>query len=308
MQRADDTNQDVSVAAYVLITPARNEEAFVEQTIQSVIRQTRLPVKWVIVDDGSTDRTPEVVSRYLAQYPWIEMIQTPPHRDHSFFAKARCFKAGFEQLKHLEFDVIGNVDADVSFDEDFFAFLLQQFAKDPELGVAGAPMKEANHDSVEDGRFNEMDVFGACQLFRRECFEEIGGYRPIRGGIDWAAVKMARMHGWRTRSFLAKRFFHHRVMGATNCSVWRATWNYGEKDYYLGNHPIWEMCRIVYQMGTKPFIVKGLILFAGYASACLRRMERPLPADLIRFHREEQLQRLTSALGLKVLRRKPKQC
>jgi hypothetical protein len=107
---------------------------------------------------------------------------------------------------------------------------------------------------------------------------------------------------------MAKRFFHHRVMGATNCSVWRATWNYGEKDYYLGNHPVWEICRIVYQMGTKPFIVKGLILLAGYASACLRRVERPIPTELIRFHREEQLQRLASLLGLKILRRKTKQC
>jgi glycosyltransferase involved in cell wall biosynthesis len=305
--RGDDGDQVRTLPAYVLITPARNEEEFIEKTIESVIHQTFLPLKWVIVDDGSTDKTPEIVSRYLPQHFWMEMVQMPPHPDHSFFAKARCFNAGIERIKHLDFDVIGNVDADVSFEEDFLAFLLGQFAQDPDLGVAGAPMKEANHDAVEDGRFNETDVFGACQLFRRECFEGIGGYPRIRGGIDWAAVRMARMNGWKTRSFLAKRFFHHRVMGATNCSVWRATWNYGEKDYYLGNHPAWEMCRAVYQMTRKPFIVKGLILFAGYASACLRKMERPIPTDLIRFHRQEQLQRLISVLGLPILGRKLKQ-
>jgi glycosyltransferase involved in cell wall biosynthesis len=298
-----------SLPPYVLITPARNEEAFIDKTIESVIHQTVLPLRWVIVDDGSTDKTPEIVSRYVARHLWIEMVQMPSHRDYSFFAKARCFNAGVERLKNFDFDVIGNVDADVSFDENFFAFLLGQFAQDPELGVAGAPMKEANHDPVEEGRFNETDVFGACQTFRRECLDEIGGYPVIRGGIDWAAVRMARMKGWKTRSFLEKRFFHHRVMGATNCSVWRATWNQGEKDYYLGNHPLWEVFRVLYQMTTKPFFVKGIILLAGYASSCLRRIERPIPAELIRFHRQEQFRRLTSVLGLRaVLRRSGDAC
>jgi glycosyltransferase involved in cell wall biosynthesis len=303
--RQDRLDQSRTLPPYVLITPARNEEAFIEKTIESVIHQTVPPLKWVIVDDGSADKTAEIVSRYAGHHPWIEAVQMPPHRDYSLFAKARCFNAGVERLRKLDFEIIGNVDADVSFDEDFFAFLLEQFARNPELGVAGAPMKEGTHDAVEDGRFNETDVFGACQLFRRQCFEEIGGYPLIRGGIDWAAVRMARMKGWETRSFLGKRFLHHRVMGATNCSVWRATWNQGEKDYYLGNHPVWEMFRVMYQMTTKPFVVKGFILFAGYASACLRRIERPIPPQLVQFHRQEQLHRLRSAFRFGTASRQP---
>jgi poly-beta-1,6-N-acetyl-D-glucosamine synthase len=292
--------------SYVLITPARNEEKFIETTIKSIVCQSLLPKKWIIVNDGSTDGTAVIVQKYLREFPWIELVQMPPHPEYEFAAKARCFNAGLERLRNCEFDIIGNVDADVSFDQDFFAFLLEKFARDPALGVAGAPMKEANHDAVEDGRFNETDVFGACQLFRRKCLEAIGGYPLIRGGIDWAAVRMARMKGWKTRSFPEKRFFHHRTMGATNCGVWRAIWNHGVKDYYLGNHPLWEIARVTYQMTTKPFFVKGVILFAGYASACLRRMERPIPRDLIHFHRQEQLQRLTSVLGLRLLRRGPR--
>jgi len=302
--RADEV--DRCLRSYVLITPARNEEAFIEKTIKSVIHQTILPLKWVIVDDGSTDRTPDIVRRYAGKHSWIVMIQMPPHPDYSLSAKARCFNAAVERLKDCDFSFIGNVDADISFDEGFFAFLLEQFTCDCQLGVAGAPMKEANHDAVEDARFNETDVFGACQLFRRECFEQIGGYPLIRGGIDWAAVRMARMKGWKTRSFLEKRFFHHRVMGASNCSLWRALWNHGEKDYYLGNHPLWEAFRVIYQMTTRPFFVKGLILLAGYACACLRRVERPIPPELIQFHRQEQFQRLRSALGLKLLPRRTK--
>src|SRR5215469_5799160 len=235
------TNAGSHHLRYVLITPARNEEKFIEKVIQSVVAQTVLPAKWVIVNDGSTDRTKEIVLTYVERFPWIELVQMPAHPDYAFSSKALCFNVGLERVQDIDFEVVGNIDADVSFDEEFLAFLLDRFAQYPRLGVAGAPMKEAQHDAVEDARFNETDVFGACQLFRRKCVEDIGGYPAIRGGIDWAAVRMARMKGWETRSFLEKRFFHHRKMGATNCSVCRAFWNHGEKDYYLGNHPLWEI-------------------------------------------------------------------
>lgn len=306
-RKQDDLSQRRALPRYALITPARNEEALIEKTLESVVRQTHLPSKWIIVDDGSTDKTPEIVCRYLNQHPWIEILRLPAHRSHSFAAKARCFNAGLDQLADFDCDFIANVDADISFDEDFFVFLFEQFAQDPALGVAGVPMREGDYDALRDGRFNETDVFGACQLFRRECLQEIGGYPPIRGGIDWAAVRMARMRGWRTRSFPEKRFLHHRVMGATACSVWRATWNQGEKDYYLGNHPLWEVFRVMYQMTTRPVLLKGLVLLGGYSSACVRRLERSVPSDLMRFHRKEQLDRLAVTLGLDFLFRKPKQ-
>jgi len=289
--------------SYVLITPARNEEALIERTIISVIHQTVLPKRWIIVNDGSTDRTGEIVLKYAKNFLWIELLQMPEHRDYNFSAKARCFNTAFERLRHLDFDIIANVDADISFDTDYFEFLLQQFVRFPDLGVAGTPRREENYDAVEEeGTVNEIDVGGACQLFRRACLEEIGGYTPIKGGgIDWVAVRSARMKGWRTRSFLERRFFHHRVMGATDCSVWRSFINYGRKDYCLGNHPLWELFRVVYQMTRKPLILRGSLLFAGYAWALLMRMERPISAELIRFHQHEQLQRLKSVLGKMLL-------
>jgi poly-beta-1,6-N-acetyl-D-glucosamine synthase len=290
--------------SYVLITPVRNGEDFVERTIQSVISQTVLPKKWIIVNDGSTDATEATVLKYT-NHCWIELLQMSVHKKHDFSAKARCFNAAFERLKQMEFDVVANVDADVSFDEGYFAFLLEKFVQFPALGVAGTPMKEGNSDAVDDGLFNETDVFGACQLFRRECLEAIGGYAPIKGGIDWVAVRMARMKGWETRSFLEKRFFHHRVMGATESSAWRSFVKYGKKDYFLGNHPLWELFRIAYQMTRRPLIVKGLLLFIGYAWAYVTRMERPVSLDLIEFHRREQLQRLKSTLGGRLLPQGP---
>src|SRR5215470_9985924 len=133
---------------YVLITPARNEERFVEKTIESVIGQTVLPAKWVIVNDGSTDTTREIVARYLPEHPWIELVDLPVHRDRSFAGKVHAFNAGFQRVQNLEYDVIGNLDSDVSFEADYCEFLLDKFEKDPRLGVAGTIFREEGYSSA----------------------------------------------------------------------------------------------------------------------------------------------------------------
>ncbi len=278
---------------YVLVTPARNEAGFIEKTLNSVIAQTRLPESWVIVDDGSTDATARIVETYLNDHPWIELIQRPQRLDRSFAGKVHAFNAGWDRVRSLEFDVIGNLDADVSFDPDYFEFLLGKFAEDSRLGVTGTPMREANHDALKDSFYHFKDVFGACQLFRRECFAEVGGYTPIKwGGIDWIAVRTARLKGWETRSFPGKTFFHHRPMGETEGNVWKARFDYGRKDYFLGNHPLWQVFRVGYQMLKWPYVIGGLTLAAGYIYSCVARIERPVTPELLKLHRFEQLERL----------------
>jgi glycosyltransferase involved in cell wall biosynthesis len=278
---------------YVLITPARNEERFIEKTLASVVAQTMLPERWIIVDDGSTDSTAEIVQGYAKQFRWIELIQRPQRQDRSFAGKASAFNTGFKRVSSLSFDVIGNLDADVSFEGDYFEFLMSKFAELPQLGVAGTAMREANYDAVKDSFYHASDVFGACQLFRRECFEEIGGYTPIKwGGIDWIAVRTARLKGWQTKSFCDKLFYHHRPMGTTESTTWKARFDYGRKDYFLGNHPFWQIFRVSYQMLKRPYLIGGLILFSGYVYAFASRMKRPVDAELLKFHRKEQLSRL----------------
>jgi poly-beta-1,6-N-acetyl-D-glucosamine synthase len=278
--------------SYVLITSARNVAGVIENTLTSVVRQTVLPQTWIIVNDGSTDGTDSIVRHYVELFPWIQLLEMPRHDGYDFSAKARCFNAAFARLRGFPFDIVANVDADVSFEADYFDFLLKKFIERPRLGVAGTPMKEGAFDVVEDALFNQNDVFGACQVFRRECLEEIGGYLEIKRGIDCAAVRMARMKGWETRSFLEKRFIHHRVMSTTECSLWRAFVNHGREDYVLGNHPLWEGLRVLYQMTRRPRVVRGLLMFAGYASAWLQKTEHAIPPDLVRFHRGEQVRRL----------------
>ena len=298
IQGKRDMGQSSNLPSYVLVTPARNEEAFLEQTIESVIHQTFPPIKWVIVDDASTDKTPEIVSRYLGRYPWIEMVQMPPRRDRSFAAKVNSFNAGYERVKGLPYELIGNMDADISFEPDFLSFLVGKFKEDPSLGVAGTIFREEGYSSGADSFEGQNHVSGQCQLFRRECFEEIGGYIPHRaGGIDWMAVTTARMKGWKTKSFREKSFFHHRPMGTAERGAVASAFSYGQKDYYLGGHPVWQFFRVGYRTFKRPYLVAGLALGLGYVWAFLRRTPRPVSRELMAFHRKEQMSKLKAILS-----------
>ncbi len=283
---------------YVLITPIRNEESFIEKTIESVIHQTVLPMKWVIVDDGSTDTTPAIVSRYLAAHSWMEMIRMPERRERHFAGKVYAFNAGLERVKNLAYQVIGNLDGDISFEKDHFEFLLTKFGMDPSLGVAGTIFKEEGYSSDTDSFEGRNYVAGQCQLFRRQCWEQIGGYTAHRaGGIDWMAVMTARMMGWKAESFRERCFFHYRRLGTAERGVLRSLFSYGEKDYYLGGHPLWELFRVAYRLSRRPFIAGGLALGLGYCWAFLRRAPRPVSRELMRFHRRDQLDKLQAIIG-----------
>ena len=278
---------------YVLITPARNEARSIEETIQSVAAQTVLPLRWVIVSDGSTDQTDEIVRRYAARHDWIELVRMPERRERNFAGKVGAFRAGLARVQNLEYDVMASLDADITFEKDYFEFLLGKLAADPSLGLVGTPFRELSGE-MYDYRFVSIEhVSGACQVFRRECFQAIGGYTPVKGGgIDHIAVISARMRGWKTRTYTEKSCLHHRDMGTAQRGPVAARFRLGNKDYALGSHPLWEVFRSVYQMSRKPFVLGGLALGAGYFWAWVRRRERPVSAEFIAFHRGEQMERL----------------
>ena len=192
-------NRPRSFPRYVLITPARNEAAFIEKTIESVIHQTVLPAKWVIVDDGSTDETARSSAAILRSYPWIELVNLPVRRDRSFAAKVHAFNAGYERVRGLGYEIIGNLDADISFDKDHFEFLLRQDSGKTDPWRCGNSFQRGRLQLGSGQLRGAEHVSGQCQIFRRQCCEEIGGYIANRaGGIDWMAVTTARMMGWKT--------------------------------------------------------------------------------------------------------------
>jgi len=277
----------------------------IERTIRSVIAQTVLPQKWIIVSDGSTDNTDEIVRRYATDYDWIALMRLTERRERDFAGKAGAFNAGYSQLATLSsppsgsWDLIANLDADITFGPDYFEFLLQKFAANPRLGVAGTPFVEdcnrLDHHSYAHQFANSAHVSGACQMFRRQCFEELGGYAPLKtGAIDWVAVTTARMNGWETRTFNEKLCFHHRQLGVGSGSPGKLpmSFHYGRKAYLVGGHPVWEYSRGFFRMWQRPFILGGLCFIAGYTCAAVSRTERAVSQELVRFHRAEQIARL----------------
>ena len=278
---------------YVLITPARNEAKFIELTLQSVVAQTVRPMRWVVVSDGSTDGMDEIVKKYATENPWIELLRMPERRERSFAGKVQAFNAGYDRVREMPYQVIVSLDADISFEKDYFEFLLQKLEESPALGLVGTPFKESAN-AVYDYRFVNIEhVSGACQVFLRECFETIGGYVPVKGGgIDYIAVITARMKGWKTRTFTDKVCLHHREMGTAERGSLAARFKIGVKDYNFGNHPLWEVFRTFYQMSQRPFAIGGLALASGFVWASVRRAERPVSKELVEFSRQEQMDRL----------------
>ena len=157
----------------------------------------------------------------------------------------------------------------------------------------GPSLRKMGYSSATDSFEGQNHVAGGCQLFRRRCFEDIEGYVPNKaGGIDWIAVTTARMKGWRTRAYRERSFFHYRSLGTAERSPLASVFSYGEKDYYLGNHPLWEILRVLYRATKKPYLLEGIALYAGYLSASIRQMKRPISDELMRFHRKEEMLKL----------------
>lgn len=294
--------EQATVLRYALITPAWNEERHLDELIRSVVHQTQLPVRWVIVSDGSTDRTDEIVRSHAERYPWIVLLRRERSSGRHFAGKAHAVNAGYESLGALDFDLVGNLDADISLPPDYYEFLVARFREMPQLGVAGTPFVEdaskPEAHSYGHAFADSSHVSGACQFFRKRCFEEIGGYTPVKeGGIDWVAVTTARMRGWTTRTFVEKTCFHHRTMGTADRSPLRARFRHGQEEYLVGGHPLWQLLRGVFQMKNQPLVLGGLCLMVGYASAWLSGKPSPIPVALREFHRREQLIRLRRIVG-----------
>jgi glycosyltransferase involved in cell wall biosynthesis len=281
---------------YVVISPARNEAQFIARSIESVVAQTLLPARYVVVSDGSTDGTDEIVLRYASRYPWIRLVRTPERRQRHFAGKVHAFNAGLDAVRDVNYAAIASLDADISLDPAHFQFLTGQLATDARLGLVGAPFRDR---FAYDYRFVSIEhVSGACQVFRRECFEDIGGYVPARsGGIDHIAVLTARMKGWKTRTFPEIPSTHHRDIGSAEHSVLAAKFRVGALDYRLGAHPVWQLFRTAYQVSRPPVVAGGLSLLAGYVWSAARRVERSVSPELMQFRRREQMRRLRSFIA-----------
>ena len=283
---------------YVLITPARNEEKYIDKTLKSVINQTVLPMQWIIVSDGSTDSTDEIVSRYAANHEYIQLLRISHQERRDFSSKVNAFRAGVQQLKGLEYDFIGNLDADVSFEPNYFERVLEKFSENAKLGIGGGKVVELQKGEYKE-RLGDRPwvVAGAVILFRRRCYEEVGGFIPLKaGGEDSAAQISARMKGWQVRPFDELKVLHHRPTGTGAGNMWGARFREGVRDYMLGHHFVYFTAKCLGRIWENPFLFGTLLRWFGYCFALLSGERKPVSPDFIRFHRREQINKLKSLL------------
>jgi glycosyltransferase involved in cell wall biosynthesis len=281
---------------YVVITPVRNEAEFIERTIQSMIAQSAKPTEWIIVNDGSTDKTAEIVAKYTAEQPWIRLVN---RADRGIRQRGKgvieAFYDGFNRLASHDYDIIVKLDGDLSFDPTYFEALLGEFASNPQLGIAGGGVYERlkGENWVLDA--SRDHVRGPTKLYRRTCFEAIGGLVASLGwdGVDeWKAL----MLGWEVRSFLKLKVFHYRYTGAATGGLKnRVELGYGA--HYMGYHPFFIIARGIRHMFRRPYLIGGMTMITAYLLAWVRSQERLPDTSVIQYVRRTQLRQLLGLLG-----------
>ncbi|HXM03773.1 MAG TPA: glycosyltransferase family 2 protein, partial [Chthoniobacterales bacterium] len=292
--KSESTENPKHNRSYVLVTAAHNEEAFIRKTLAAVTTQTTLPKRWVIVSDASTDGTDEIVKDYARRFEFLQLLRIGERHEHNFGSKVRALNAGLAELKEDDYEFIGILDADVSFEPFYFATLLERFERDPVLGLAGGSVHEAR-----DGNFaprpdnSSRSVAGAIQLFRRECQETFGDFLALKyGGEDWFAEIMAKINGWGVETFPELTVLHLKPTGIAAASRLRYYYRQGLMDYALGSDPFFEVFKCLRRFGGRPYILGALSRFSGFVLASCRREKRPVTREFIEYLRSEQKSRM----------------
>ncbi len=260
----------------VLISPVRNEETYLPQVIESMVSQTVQPVEWLIVNDGSTDGTPAILEKAAEEYPWIHIVNKPDRGVRSVGpGVVEAFYYGYERLNNQDYNFIGKMDGDIRFQACYFERLLEFFHQDPYLGAAsGKPFLEEDGKLIPERMADDM-VAGQINFYRRQCFEDIGGFvREVHW--DGIAFHLARMKGWRTRSFADPDliFIHQRLMGSSHQGILTGRLRWGRGQYFMGTHPLYILAIGIYRTVEKPFVIGGLFIILGYIQAMLTGMKR----------------------------------
>jgi glycosyltransferase involved in cell wall biosynthesis len=278
---------------YILITPVRNEEFYIENTILSVINQKIKPVEWVIVNDGSTDKTEAIIQLYEKKYDWIQLV----NRSDRGFRKSgtgvmEAFYDGFKHLTTQDWDFLVKLDGDLSFDEDYFLESFKKFSVNPSLGIGGGMVNsvvknEIIHEGLNDPIFH---VRGATKIYRRKCWDDIEGLYKTTGWDTLDELK-ANMLGWETYSFRDLKVIQHKVTGIAD-GTWKNYVKNGRANYLTGYHPIFMLFKILKRLQQKPYGIISFALMTGYFSSYFNGTKPIADKQLLKYIRKQQINRL----------------
>lgn len=285
-----------STPNFVIVTPAYNEAAYIDETIESVAKQTVRPICWLIVDDGSTDETPEKIRRAEERYPWVRGHRRTKDPAQSYFASnVYALADGIALLADMEYNFLAILDADMVLPEDYYEQIFARFEREPALGAASGVYLNRVGGQLQKVINDRRSTPKAIQVFRRECFEQIGGYVPLKyGGEDTCSCIMARQRGWKSWSFPELQAIHCRPTGMGGArGVIRARFRQGLCDYGVGSHPLFMLVKALRRcLFEPPFLVGGTLRLAGYLWGCVRREPYQIPEEVVRFVRRDQLRRV----------------
>ena len=291
MLRLQTTEQ--SFGPYVLMTAAHNEENFIEGVLTSVVAQTLLPKRWVIVSDNSSDRTDEIVAEYARRHAFIHLLRVERSPGRNFGSKVLALRHAEKLLEGMDFEFIGNLDADVFLERSYFEELIRRFREHLRLGIAGGYLYESLRGEYQALRLNDARNVGhAAQLVRRECYEAIGGYAILKyGGEDWYAQTLARMRGWSVEAFPALKIFHRRHTTGGSSPL-RNAFRQGKQDYSFGSTAFFELMKCLRRLPERPYVLYALARLSGFVWPAVCKEPKAVPEDVAHFLRREQTDRV----------------
>ncbi len=275
---------------FIIITPARDEEKYIEKTIHSVISQTITPLQWIIVNDGSTDKTGEIIDSYAKDFDWI----SPVHRQNRGFRKngsgvMEAFYDGYSKI-NFDFGYLVKLDSDLSFDNDYFENCFKQFYEIPKLGIGGGVIYNVRNNRQILEKQPSFHVRGATKIYKRDCWKEIGGLIKYTGWDTLDEVK-ANMLGWKTGSFKSIKLVQHRTTGGAD-GILKDFYKNGRANYITGYHPIFMAASCVKRLTRTPFVIASMSMFAGYISGYINRTPKVEDRVVVKYMRTQQMNKL----------------
>ena len=277
---------------YVLISPCRDEAAYMRRTLDSVAAQTVPPALWVIIDDGSKDDTPRILAEYAAKHPHVRVVSRQDRGGRAVGPGViEAFYAGLDTVNLADFDYLCKLDLDLDLPPRYFEVLLQRMEADPRLGTCSGKPYYPHPQSgaqISEGCGDETSV-GMTKFYRTACFQQIGGFvrQVMWDGID---NHRCRMLGWKACSWDEPelRFTHLRPMGSSHQGILTGRKRHGFGQYFMGTGPAYMTASAIFRAAKRPFFLGGLGMLLGYFGAAIRRVPRYDDAEFRRFLRRYQ--------------------
>jgi len=279
------------------MSAARDEAEFIDLVLDSVAKQTIRPLRHVVVDDGSKDGTDKKIQQWADKESFIVAKTQGNVNTRSFGSKVAALNAAYEDLKNLDFDYIGCLDADITLPPSYYERIIGRMREHPKLGVAsGLCLQKSNRGWIKI-MTNDRHVPGAMQFFTRECYDAIGGYQKVTvAGVDSLAEIKARAKGWETRSFDDIFAYHHKPIGSATGGKLKTSYRRGMTDYFLGKHPLYVLAKSVRRLMAPPYVTGAAAHLYGYFSLLIAKKPMDVTAEVRRYVRTEEMEVIKSAV------------